>query len=355
MALKIGELARRTGLTVRALHHYNAIGLLVPSARSDNGYRLYDGRDVARLYRIQALRRLDLPLVQIAALLDGDPRALGEAVERRLGALDQEIRRASALREHLLEVKDVLQESREPALDEGLAALERLVAEPAYFSDEQLARMKARRGKSASHGKKAGLAAELHALRERGASASDEPSIALARRWIALLLEEAGGDEGALMQLYAMHRSEPALHALTGVDPAGMAFISQAMAHARLALYGRHCTRAEMARVRRHYAAQVGAWPPLIDAVRRHMRAGEAPGCAPMQALAGRWRELSLAKAGGDPALADRLDAAFRREPALRRGSGIDLPLLDYVDQAQAASAAQPADHPAAASLSLQP
>jgi DNA-binding transcriptional MerR regulator len=50
MALKIGELARRTGLTVRTLHHYDAIGLLKPSARSDAGYRLYDRNDVARLH-----------------------------------------------------------------------------------------------------------------------------------------------------------------------------------------------------------------------------------------------------------------------------------------------------------------
>ena len=41
MLLKIGELAKRTGLTVRALHHYDAIGLLSPSARPDAGYRLF--------------------------------------------------------------------------------------------------------------------------------------------------------------------------------------------------------------------------------------------------------------------------------------------------------------------------
>ncbi|WP_076901938.1 MerR family DNA-binding transcriptional regulator, partial [Burkholderia pseudomallei] len=47
MLLKIGELAKRSGLTVRALHHYDAIGLLKPSARADNGYRLYDRNDIA--------------------------------------------------------------------------------------------------------------------------------------------------------------------------------------------------------------------------------------------------------------------------------------------------------------------
>jgi DNA-binding transcriptional MerR regulator len=46
--LKVGELAERAGLTVRTLHHYDSIGLLRPSARSDAGYRLYDRNDVAR-------------------------------------------------------------------------------------------------------------------------------------------------------------------------------------------------------------------------------------------------------------------------------------------------------------------
>ena len=48
MLLKVGELAKRSGLTVRTLHHYDAIGLLTPSARADNGYRLYNREDVAR-------------------------------------------------------------------------------------------------------------------------------------------------------------------------------------------------------------------------------------------------------------------------------------------------------------------
>lgn len=60
MPLKVGELARRCGLTVRTLHHYDQIGLLRPSARSDSGYRLYDRTDIARLHRIQVLRKLGL-------------------------------------------------------------------------------------------------------------------------------------------------------------------------------------------------------------------------------------------------------------------------------------------------------
>jgi hypothetical protein len=57
MSFTVGQLAKLTGLTVRALHHYHAIGLLEPSQRSDSGYRLYTQADIVRLYRIQALQR----------------------------------------------------------------------------------------------------------------------------------------------------------------------------------------------------------------------------------------------------------------------------------------------------------
>ena len=59
---KVGELAARTGLTVRTLHHYDAIGLLCPSGRTGSahgsGHRLYTGADVERLHQILCLKQL---------------------------------------------------------------------------------------------------------------------------------------------------------------------------------------------------------------------------------------------------------------------------------------------------------
>ncbi len=76
MLLKVGELAKRTGLTVRALHHYDSIGLLRPSGRSEGGYRLYNREDVARLHGIQTLRQMGVPLADVAQLLDGGASSL---------------------------------------------------------------------------------------------------------------------------------------------------------------------------------------------------------------------------------------------------------------------------------------
>jgi DNA-binding transcriptional MerR regulator len=68
----IGEVARLARVSVRALRHWDEIGLVVPSGRSPKGYRLYTDRDLARLEDVLVHRALGLPLDEIATIL-GDP------------------------------------------------------------------------------------------------------------------------------------------------------------------------------------------------------------------------------------------------------------------------------------------
>lgn len=95
MELTVGQVAEAFGVTVRTLHHYDAIGLVVPSARTPAGYRLYTEADLARLATVVTYRRLDLPLDEVKALLDGDGtpaehlRRQREVVVSRLGELEQ--------------------------------------------------------------------------------------------------------------------------------------------------------------------------------------------------------------------------------------------------------------------------
>ena len=72
MELTVGQVAETFGVTVRTLHHYDAVGLVVPSGRTPAGYRLYTDADLARLATVVTYRRLDLPLDEVKALLDGD-------------------------------------------------------------------------------------------------------------------------------------------------------------------------------------------------------------------------------------------------------------------------------------------
>lgn len=78
---KVGELARATGLTIRTLHHYDDIGLVVPG-RTGSGHRVYSPADVERLYRVLALR-------SVGMALDEQRRRLLDRLHEMLGALQR--------------------------------------------------------------------------------------------------------------------------------------------------------------------------------------------------------------------------------------------------------------------------
>src|SRR6185437_12304286 len=83
---RVSDFAEKAGVTVRTLHHYDRLGLLKPSGRTEAGYRLYGERDFARLQQIVTLRFIGMPLRQIKDLLDRDELDLKSALQlqRRL-------------------------------------------------------------------------------------------------------------------------------------------------------------------------------------------------------------------------------------------------------------------------------
>nr|WP_040733095.1 MerR family transcriptional regulator [Nocardia tenerifensis] len=90
----VGPLAEASGVTVRTLHHWDAIGVLSPSRRTSNGYREYTDDDLVRLYQVLALRSLGLSLETIIVCLDSGidlDRVVGDhlrSVEASLAALE---------------------------------------------------------------------------------------------------------------------------------------------------------------------------------------------------------------------------------------------------------------------------
>lgn len=90
----VTQVSRLTGVSVRTLHHYDAIGLLKPTRVTDAGYRLYDGTALERLQMILLFRQLQFPLKEIKQILDTpgfDPA----------DALEQQIRLLQLQRDHL--------------------------------------------------------------------------------------------------------------------------------------------------------------------------------------------------------------------------------------------------------------
>src|SRR5262249_32781455 len=90
-AVKVGELARRTGLTVRTLHHYDEVGLLKPSLHTWPAHRLYTAGDVARLQQVLSLRQLGFSLLEIQDSLGRPAFSPVEVIDLHLTRLREQI------------------------------------------------------------------------------------------------------------------------------------------------------------------------------------------------------------------------------------------------------------------------
>ena len=93
----VGEVSELAGVTVRALHHYDDVGLLSPSGRSDAGYRLYSYDDLARLQEILVWRALGFSLADIQALLDDPGYDRAHALTRQRELVIRELERLGGL------------------------------------------------------------------------------------------------------------------------------------------------------------------------------------------------------------------------------------------------------------------
>lgn len=136
--MKVGELARRTGLTVRALHHYDEIGLLRPSLHTEAGHRLYTAEDVARLQQIASLRQLGFPLDAIRALLDRPDFAPLQVIHLHLARLGEQIELQRQLYARLEALAAQLRAAGEVSAEEFLRTIEVMTMTQPYYTPEQM-------------------------------------------------------------------------------------------------------------------------------------------------------------------------------------------------------------------------
>ncbi|MFO1330633.1 MAG: MerR family transcriptional regulator [Rubrivivax sp.] len=332
--LKVGELARRTGLTVRTLHHYDQIGLLRPSGRSEGGYRLYAPADVARLHGIQALRRIGLPLDEIGAVLDADGTDLRAMVERQLRALDHEIAQATRLRERLTLLQAKYDAGDRPALTDWLDTLRLMTACDQYFSPAEVRLIFGNWHRIEGPWRQ--LMAELRALMDAGVPAQDARVQPLAHRWGQLMHLWMDGNFDLMQRWGRLYPHDPALRGPDGPDPAMVAYI-EPVVQQRLQLMLRHLSVQDL-----HRLAPVPQedWAALSKDVMALVRAGTAPADAAVRPLLKRWRALGRRASRGDDALWQRLHAAIAAEPALRQTAPLEPAARDFLLQAAARHAA---------------
>ena len=238
--LKVGELARRTGLTVRTLHHYDEIGLLRPSFRTESGHRLYTPADIARLQQILSLRQLGFPLEQIQACLDQPDFSPLQVIRLHLGRLREQIRLQQQLGEHLEVLADNLDKAGEVTGEEFLKTIEVMTMIENYYTPEQMETFRKRAAEAQAAGQDiqdiarqgqidwANLLADYKAQLEKGTPPSDPRLQALEKRRQALVDAFTGGDPGIAANLERLWKEQgDKLCAQFGMDPKVMEYLGK--------------------------------------------------------------------------------------------------------------------------------
>lgn len=235
---QVGELARRTGLTVRTLHHWDAIGLLEPARRTRAGYRLYGPKEVERLQRIVSLRDLGLGLDEIADVLDGPEGTLEEVARRHLARTEARIDSERRLAARLTALLASLERAEAPSVEELLTTtreitmFEREIER--HYTPEQLETLGKRAEALGEERIEAvqrewpELIAKMRAAMEAGTDPSDPEVRALAARWAELVRAFTGGDPGIEASLRSLYREEAGVREGTGVDADLVAYVARA-------------------------------------------------------------------------------------------------------------------------------
>jgi MerR family transcriptional regulator, thiopeptide resistance regulator len=335
MMLKVGELARRSGLTVRTLHHYDSIGLLKPSGRSDAGYRLYNRDDVARLHQVQALRRFGMALADIGQFLAKPGSSLPDLIARQIDSLDRQIAEAAKLREQLTALRGQLLAGEEPELASWLTTLEQMTMYDKYFTKEELAQLPILTDPAARNEWRP-LVEAVRQKMSAGVPPSDPAVQKLAEQWMAMFSRQVGHSPEMMMRLDNMWSREEAYRKEAGVTIEMRNYVAAAGGEGKLALYAKYMLPEEVAAIHKHFHTRAHEWPALIGEIRAQMAANPSPLAPEARALARRWFELFTDMVGNAPGVRERFRKALESEPALNAGRLMSDEVLDFLRQAHA-------------------
>ena len=242
-AYTVGQLATMAGVSVRTLHHYDQIGLLEPSARTEAGYRLYGEPELLRLQQILFFKELDLPLGEVRQILDDPGFDQVTALEHHRQSLQQRMERLTRLLKTIDKTIDRLTEDdmtlTDQELYEGFSTeqIERYKREAREMYDPALVRESEQRVKKMSRAEWQAVKAEGEAVTTALAALIDrEPGdaevqtlIARHHAWIENFYPCSAEVYRGLAQGYVEHPEFRAFY--EKVRPGLAGFLSAAMSH----------------------------------------------------------------------------------------------------------------------------
>ncbi|MGW8265595.1 MAG: MerR family transcriptional regulator [Longimicrobiales bacterium] len=233
--IRVGALADRTGLTVRTLHHWEAVGVLTPSRRTATGHRLYGLDAIGKILRIRSLRGLGLGLDEIRKVLGSGAATLEEVLRIQKAEINSQIHLLQELESRLDRLLERAKGGEEMEEEELLRTMEIMTLIEQHFTAEQLKILSAR---EKSLGREAILEAQrewpllISRVREelqKGTDPSAPEVQELARRWRALVHAFSGGDGEIEASVGKMFQAQPEMAARQGLDQEIFRYIGEAL------------------------------------------------------------------------------------------------------------------------------
>jgi DNA-binding transcriptional MerR regulator len=247
MLYQPADFAKRSGVTVRTLHHYDRLGLLKPSRYTAAGYRLYSERDLGRLQQIVTLKFIGLSLKQIKEVLDQKSFDLATALRTQRAIIAEKRQHLDLAIKAIEKAEQLLAPGSEPDWENFKNIIEVINMEQnmewtkQYYSDEareEIAKRAATISPEAieqSQRDWAVLIKEAEAALAAGEHPAGETAQALAARWATLIRGFTGGNpeiQAGLNKMYADKGNWPASMPKFYSDEVG-AYMCEAMAIAR--------------------------------------------------------------------------------------------------------------------------
>ena len=240
---KVGELATRTGVSVRTLHYYDEIGLLSPSQRTGSGHRLYGADDVVRLQQIKSCRQLGFSLAEIRDLLSRPDYAPQQVIQLHIERLEEQIQLQRRLCTQLEAIAKRLRAAEQVSVEEfvrTIKEIEMVEQFEKYYTPQQLRELENRRevvGEDRireAEGEWKQLLEQIRSEMAKGTDPASETMQRLAKRYQGLIDEFTGGNKEIEESLRRMYKAEPDIASDKGYtyDPSMAEYVGKSLAAA---------------------------------------------------------------------------------------------------------------------------
>jgi len=235
--MKIGELAKKTGVSVRTLHHYDEIGLLMPSARSESEHRIYDKSDIVRLHQILALKRLNLSLEEIGEIVGKNTVQIQNLLDRNIESLEAELETGKQTLGTLRGARQFLIYKDDVELLELTNTIRDITLSQDYFSDSQLSEMEENERRVGAKemseilNNLPRMTADIREALARKLPPSDPKVLTVVKRWLEIAGMLGGDNDTIVTTVKEIVDENPEILARNGLNQEMIDYMREAKKH----------------------------------------------------------------------------------------------------------------------------